>query len=437
MHAPRPGTDGANPAGMNDPHALPKVVVLGSGFGGLETTFYLRKRLGKRAQITVVSNADKFLFKPNTIYMPFGKPLDELTFELAPVFERRHIRFVKGEAYAIDPGAKTVSTSDGVVPYDQLVVATGAAMRPEEIPGLAEHANTIWSPAEMSRLGGSLRALVERAKAGAKARVVFLVPPNNKCSGPLYELVLMTDTWLRRQGVREQIEMRYATYEAHFIQAFGPRLHEVITGEFTRRGIVGTNLAVVKAVEPGRVVFTNGTSELFDLLVSFPPYVAAQRYDALPSDDRGFLHTDVRTRQVQDFPDVYAVGDTADFPVKQAFLALLQADAVGEHIAERVLGEEPTAAFDPVSMCIMEQFDKATFAQVPLRLTGDPSLPVAVRDEVPEMYRVGSGAIWRMGKKMLGGAIPHRFAAGLPFHAGTTWAVMEAGLKVMTAAFTD
>ena len=38
---------------------------------------------------------------------------------------------------------------------------------------------------------------------------------------------------------------------------------------------------------------------------------------------------------------------------------------------------------------------------------------------------------------MLGVAIPERFAAGRPFHAGPTWAVMEAGLKVMTAALTD
>ena len=418
-------------------HEQSKIVVLGSGFGGLETAFYLRKRLGRHVDLTVVSNSEQFLFKPNTIYVPFGKPVDELKFDLAPVFDRRHIRFVNAAADAVDPAAKTVTTSRGPVAFDKLVIATGAAMRPSEIPGLAENANTIWSPPEMERLGVSLRALVDRVSAGAKARVLFLVPPHNMCAGPLYELVLMLDTWLRRQGVRRSIEMRYATYERSFIQAFGPRLHEMVTGEFKWRGIVGTNLAVVKAVEPGRIYFADGSSDSFDLLVSFPPYIAGQRYDALPSDDRGFLRTNVKTRQVDGHPDIYAVGDTGDFPVKQAFLALLQADAVAEHIAERVLGEDPIAAFDPVSMCIMEQFDKATFAQVPLRLTGDPALPVVVREDAMDLYRVGSGSIWRVGKKMLGVAIPERFAAGRPFHAGATWAVMEAGLKVMTAAFTD
>jgi NADH dehydrogenase FAD-containing subunit len=417
---------------------LPRVVVLGGGFGGLEAAFYLRKRIGKRAQVTVISPSDRFLFKPNTIYIPFGKPAEELLFPLRPAFERRRIDFVQGAATSVDPVAKRVRTGTGDdVPYDHLVIATGAAMRASEIPGLAENANTIWTPEEMQRLGGSIDSLVEWTKSGGKSRVLFLVPPNNKCAGPLYELVLMLDTWLRRRGARQNVQIRYATYERTFIQAFGPRLHDVVSKEFADRGITGTTNAVVRAVEPKRVVFADGSDDAFDLLVSFPPYVAAQRFDSLPSDDRGFIRVDPQTRQVNDFPDVYVVGDAGDFPVKQAFLALLQADAVGEHIAERVLGDEPTAAFDPVSMCIMEQFDKATFAQVPLRLTGDPSLPVVVREDALDKYRVGSGAVWRLGKKMLGAAIPERFGAGRPFHAGATWAVMDAGLKVMEAAFTD
>ncbi len=35
-------------------------------------------------------------------------------------------------------------------------------------------------------------------------------------------------------------------------------------------------------------------------------------------------------------PDIYAPGDAGDFPVKQAFLAFLQADAVADHIAAEV-----------------------------------------------------------------------------------------------------
>jgi len=416
---------------------VPNVVVVGTGFGGLESAFYLRKRLGKRVQVTIVSASEEFLFKPNTIYIPFGKPPEAFVFELRGVFAKRHIPFVHAVAERVDTKEKKLIASGNPIPYDYLFLATGAAMRPQEIPGLAENANTIWTPEEMMRLRASLDGVLKRAKAGQKTRVRFLVPPKNKCAGPLYEMVMMLDSWLRKKDARAQVDIGYFTFEKGYIQAFGPRLNDEVTREFARREIAGHKEVFVERVDPVQIRFKDGTSEPFDVLISSPPYVAATRFEGLPADDRGFLTTDPKSRQLVGHPDIYVVGDAADFPVKQAFLALLQADAAAEHLAERILGEETSAAFDPVSMCIMEQFDKATFAQVPLRVTGDPEAPVAVREDAMGLYRVGSGPIWRIGKKMLGAAIPQRFMTGHPFHAGATWAVMEAGVNVMAAAFSD
>jgi NADH dehydrogenase FAD-containing subunit len=157
----------------------------------------------------------------------------------------------------------------------------------------------------------------------------------------------------------------------------------------------------------------------------------------LPSDDRGFIETDLATRQVAGHLDVYAPGDAGDFPVKQAFLAFLQADTVAEHIAAEAGEHEFEKPFDPVSMCIMEMFDKATFAQVPLELTGDPARPVAVRPDADGDYKVGTGTTWRLGKKMLGATVPMRFHAGEPFHAGLGWQMMELGLKGMSGVLAD
>src|ERR687887_368959 len=55
-----------------------RVVVVGGGFGGLETAFDLRLLAGDRAEITLVSDQDHFLFKPNSIYVPFGLDPDRL-----------------------------------------------------------------------------------------------------------------------------------------------------------------------------------------------------------------------------------------------------------------------------------------------------------------------------------------------------------------------
>lgn len=325
----------------------------------------------------------------------------------------------------------------GELGYDRLVIATGADMRPVEIPGLREHAVTVWTPAEMLKLRAALGRLVEDGKAGRQRRLLFLIPPNNRCSGPLYEMVLMTDTWLRRQGVRGQVDMTWTTYEQSYIQAFGPRLNTVVTDEFEERGIHGFRGWTVSEVEPGLVRYQGGATRAFDLLVSFPPYVARERYPSLPADDRGFIRVEPESRRVKGHPGVFAVGDAADFPIKQAFLALLQADAAAEQIVAEVEGRAPGLSFEPMSMCVMEELNRATFAQVPLKYTGDPLKPVTVATEDSDHYKVGVSPLWRLGKKVLGLYLPWRFGNGEPFHAGFAWETMDVGLKVMSRLMAD
>jgi NADH dehydrogenase FAD-containing subunit len=410
----------------------PNILVLGGGFGGLETAFYLKMKLRDKANITLVSDRDHFLFKPNTIYIPFGLDPQELMIDLQAPTRRKHISFVRAKAHEINPVSKQVKADSQPFRYDYLVVATGAGMRPEEIPGLNEYAQTIWTPEAMLRLREAYQQLLEDAQRKQRRRVLFLVPPHNKCSGPLYEMAMMLDTWLTRKGARKNVEITWSTYENSFIQAFGPRLHEVVTSEFERRGISGHTQFVVEKVAQGLVTYRNGQSLPYDLLVSFPPYIASTPFPGLPTDDRGFIKTDLVSRQVIGHPEIYAVGDAGDFPVKQAFLAFLQSDAAADHLAAEILGTKPKLDFDPVSMCVMEQFDKATFAQVPLRLTGNPDRPIEVRPGAEDLYKVGSSPLWRVGKKLLGVYLPWRFSVGNAFHAGLPWKGMEMGLKMMS-----
>jgi sulfide:quinone oxidoreductase len=412
-------------------NATPKVVVLGGGFAGLETIFYLRHTLGDHVRLTLVSDQDYFLFKPNTIYIPFGEDPEQFKIDLKRPTQRKQIELIQARAEAIDAASKKVLTTAGDVRYDYLVVATGAAMRPQEIPGLREYALTLWTPEEMMGLRHGLERLVADARTGEHQKLLFLVPPNNKCSGPLYELVLMTDTWLNQQGVRDTVGLTWSTYEDGYIQAFGPRLNTVVMDEFTERHVQGHRGFVVTGIEPGKVFYQNGETLPYDLLVSFPPYIAKERFAGLPLDDRGFIHVEPDSRRVRGSDSIFAVGDAADFPIKQAFLALLQGDAAAEQIAAEVEGRKPALKFEPMSMCVMEEFNKATFAQVPLKYTGDEARPVAVDTADVEHYKVGISPLWRGGKKILGIYLPWRFGSGEPFHAGFAWDVMDMGLKVM------
>lgn len=396
----------------------PRILVLGGGFAGLESAFYLREKLEDRVDITLVSERDYFLFRPSMIYVPFGQDPEKHKIYLEGPARKRHIDFIEGKAEAIDPDRHVVKLPDFETSFDYLVIATGAAIRPKEIMGLAENAVTLWTPEDMLRLRHAYLALEERARGGARQRLVFLIPPNNRTAGPLYEMALMTDTWLREQGVRDMVDVTFATCEEGYVQAFGPRLNTLVNAEFEERGIAGHRGFVVSSVEPGRVCFQNGEAQPFDLLVSFPPHVAGSPFAGMPMDDRGFVHVDPDSRRVQGRERIFAVGDAADFPIKQAFLALLQADAAADHIAAEIMGRKPEVIFEPMTVYVMEQLNKATFAQVPLRYTGDGRKPVTVDLENMEEYKVGVSPVWSFGKRAVGFYLPWRFGQGQPFHTG-------------------
>jgi sulfide:quinone oxidoreductase len=419
-------------------HAKPQILVLGGGFAALESAFLLRMRLHDDVDIRLVSDREDFVFRPNSIYVPFGKDPASLLVGLRKPLGRRQMNFELGAVREVDADRRRVSLADGRdLRYDKLVIATGAATRAEEVPGLAEHGATIWTTESMLDVRRRFEAVRERAARGEEQRVLFLVPPNNKCAGPLYEIVFMFETWLRRRGVRDRVAITWSTCEETFIQAFGPRLHDVVKTEFAARSIDGHTGEVVEEVRPGEVAYLGGATRAFDELIAFPPYVAAVAYPGLPSDERGFVSTYAPTRLAVGHDDVYVPGDAGDFPIKQAFLAFLQADTVAEHIVSDVTGRPFRAAFDPVSMCIMEMFDTATFAKVPVEATGDPLRPVRVRPDADGAYKVGTSPLWRVGKKMLGLSVPLRFAAGDPFHAGHTWQAMDVGIKAMAGVLAD
>jgi NADH dehydrogenase FAD-containing subunit len=416
----------------------PRVVVLGAGVAGLETAFLLESRLSGRVDLTVAYEDDEFVLRPNLVYVPFGADHTASRLWVAETLARKAIECRQGRVDGIDTDVGRVHLADGrQLPYEHLVIATGAAPWMQAVPGLQEHAASIWGPAEMLTLRDRFMHLRGRAREGTRQRVLFVVPRHNRWSMPLYEVALMFDTWLRRERVREQVEVGLVTHEASFIEATGPRMHEVIAREFAERGIdahASERLVEVRAHEAS---FAEGRVERFDLLVTTPPHRAGARYDGLPADEHGFVHVESATRQVVGHPEIYAPGDAGDFPLKDAFLALLQADAAADHITAAVSRRQFKRPFEPVSVQIIEMLDKAAFAQLPLEVTGDPDHPVRLRSGEDDEYKVGVSPLWRAGKRMFSSYLLMQFAAAEPFQTGPGWRFMDLGVRAMAGMLAE
>jgi hypothetical protein len=146
-------------------------------------------------------------------------------------------------------------------------------------------------------------------------------------------------------------------------------------------------------------------------------------------DARGFLHVAPDSRAVMGFDGVFAPGDAGDFPIKQAYLAFLQSHAAAEAIAGAVTGDGAREGFDPVSLYLMDDLERATFARVPLDYSGRTAEAVGVHHGAAGGSQVSVARLWRLGKRRLGEAVVRRFRAGDPFQAGAGWQAKRAALE--------
>ena len=102
-----------------------RVVILGGGFGGLYAAKALRKA---DVDVTLLDRRNFHLFQPLLYQVATGSlSSGEITSPLRAVLRhQKNMRVLLGEAVDLNPDRRELILADGVIPYDMLIVATGA-----------------------------------------------------------------------------------------------------------------------------------------------------------------------------------------------------------------------------------------------------------------------------------------------------------------------
>jgi NADH dehydrogenase len=103
----------------------PRVVIIGAGFGGLNAALALRKA---PVRLIVIDRQNHHLFQPLLYQVATAglNPSDIASPIRRILRNQRNAEVLLAEATAIDVEGKRVVLADGEIPYDHLVVATGA-----------------------------------------------------------------------------------------------------------------------------------------------------------------------------------------------------------------------------------------------------------------------------------------------------------------------
>ncbi|MCB9231253.1 MAG: NAD(P)/FAD-dependent oxidoreductase [Bacteroidia bacterium] len=104
---------------------LPRVVVIGGGFGGINLAQSLKDQ---PVQVVMFDKNNYHTFQPLLYQVATGglEP-DSIAFPLRKLFKRyENFHFRMAEVQRIDPEIRTVFTSIGSITYDYLVIATGS-----------------------------------------------------------------------------------------------------------------------------------------------------------------------------------------------------------------------------------------------------------------------------------------------------------------------
>src|SRR5512134_1986463 len=134
---------------------MKRVLILGGGFGGIAAARRLKQKLDADDEVILVDRRDHFMVGFRKTWALTGqstleagqRPLDSLT--------RLGVRVMRDPVTRIDPSGRAAWMGDQRLSADALVVALGAELAPELVPGF-QYAYNVYDPQDIPRAARAL-----------------------------------------------------------------------------------------------------------------------------------------------------------------------------------------------------------------------------------------------------------------------------------------
>ena len=311
------------------------VLIVGGGFGGL----YAARELGKdrRLDVTLVDRRNFHLFQPLLYQVATGALAPgEIAQPLRSILrKRKNTRVLLGEAVRLDPDARVVHLSDGgPIPYDSLIVATGARFSYFGNEGWAKHAPGLKSIDDATEIRRRILIAFEAAEREADPErrqewMTFVVvgggPTGAELAGALGEIA--NDTLRRDFRSIDPSQARIVLVEAmdRVLPPYPPDRSASARRQLERLGVTVRTGTMVVGIDDRSVRLVAGETEerlpartvLWAAGVQVSSFATAVAKATGATTDRAGRIVVGPDLTVSGHPEIFVVGDAAVQPWKE------------------------------------------------------------------------------------------------------------------------
>ncbi|MEP6801044.1 MAG: NAD(P)/FAD-dependent oxidoreductase [Acidobacteriota bacterium] len=301
--------------------ADPRVVIIGSGFGGLAAARALE---GAPVRVTVVDRRNHHLFQP-LLYQVATAALSpgDIAYPIRAILaHQRNAEVFLADAVSIDPEKREVVLADGRLPYDFLIVATGARhayFGHDEWEPFAPGLKSLEDALEIRRriLLAFERAEREQDPAKRKTLLTFVVvgagPTGVELSGAIAEI--SRDVLVQDFRAIDPREARIVLVEAgpRVLAAYTPQSSARAAAVLARKGVEIRTGQAVQSIAENEVRFAGDSLKAGTVLwaagVAASPLAATL---GVPLDRAGRVLV-LPDLTIPGRPEVFVIGDLAAF----------------------------------------------------------------------------------------------------------------------------
>ena len=339
---------------------LPRVVIVGGGFGGLDAAKGLA---GKDVQVTLIDRRNHHLFQPLLYQVATASlsPADIAAPIRAILRRQQNLRTLLAEVLRIDPIGREVHVAGEAIPYDHLILATGVShsyFGHDEWEPVAPGLKSLEDALEIRRriLLAFEAAERSRDETERNRQLTFVVvgggPTGVELAGALAEI--SRHSLAQDFDTIDPTEARIYLLEAgpRILPMFAERLAKRATSDLHRLGVTVRTGAMVTQIDETGVTIGEG-DHITAATVLWGAGVRAEPLPAtlgVPLDRAGrvLVRPDL---SVAEYPEIQVIGDIAALLGKDgrplpgvAPVAQQQGRLAAANILARIAGE-PTAAF--------------------------------------------------------------------------------------------